>query len=75
MEIKELEGKIKKNIENNPALYPFIARYWEIELIKSDDASVSTTTSYGHFGTQNIYQLFFYKPISKIIDFTVFHEE
>lgn len=74
MEIKDLQEKIKKNIETNPTLYPFIARYWDIELIKSE-TTIPTITHYGHFGTQNIYQLYFYKPISKTINFTDFYEK
>ncbi|WP_300486457.1 hypothetical protein [Flavobacterium sp.] len=54
-----------RDLKNHPEKYPFIAKYWDIELIsKKQNHSIE----FGHFGTKATNAVPFYKPLSKIID-------
>lgn len=61
----KLKKEILRDIKENPKKYPFIAKYWDIELITEKETH---SIAFGHFGTKAFNAVPFYKPFSKIID-------
>lgn len=60
----------KKHIAQYPEQYPFTAQFWDINIqdniLKKDNYFVS----FGHIGTKSFNSTPFYKPFSRIIDFS-----
>jgi hypothetical protein len=59
---------LKNHIKQNPEQYPFIAQFWDINI--QDNISNNNFITFGHFGTKSYHSYPFYKPFSKIIDFS-----
>ncbi len=68
MNKNQIKKDVLTHIKEHPKEYPFISRFWDVEI---DEIQTSVTESYidfGHFNTQSTHSSPFYKPISKIID-------
>lgn len=72
---KLIKNKMKKYINDNLETFPFIARFWDIEVIQSQPIKSIYPISYGHFQTSAVHIASFYKPISKIIDLSHLNEK
>jgi hypothetical protein len=61
--------KIKEDIKINNQSFPFLSHFWEIGKIDdlNDDNAI---IKFGHIGTKSFNSTPFYKPFSKIIDFS-----
>ncbi|WP_347070174.1 hypothetical protein [Flavobacterium sp. WV_118_3] len=72
METKAIPKAVKIDMMENPTAYPFIAKYWDVEIFKNDDDLKHTEIDLGHYETKSSVLMPFYKPISKIIDLSEF---
>ena len=65
----ETKKRIIEYIKDHPQEFPFISKYWNIEIEEGNEASKDKilSISYGHYKTKDIAVTPFYKSISKII--------
>ncbi|MEO4005045.1 hypothetical protein [Flavobacterium sp. CAU 1735] len=72
METETIKKVVKMDIIENPTAYPFIAKYWDVEVFKNDGDLKHKEVDFGHYETKSSVLIPFYKPISKIIDLSQF---
>lgn len=65
---------LKNNIEQNPEQYPFVAQFWDISIQDNKLLEEKYLVTFGHLGTKSSHSYSFYKPLSKIIDFSKIDE-
>lgn len=68
-----LKSDFERHIKENPELYPFISNFWQIDVNKLDKKN-DFPVKFGHFQTESSHSTPFYKPFSKIIDFSKINE-
>ncbi len=71
MNKEQIKDHLSKDIKENTIRYPFISRFWDIELIKPEENN-KENIAFGHYGSVAVYSDPFYKPISKIVDTSKF---
>ncbi|THF51795.1 hypothetical protein E6C50_08550 [Flavobacterium supellecticarium] len=74
METKAIQKAVKMDMMENPTAYPFIAKYWDVEVFTNDGDLKPKEVYFGHYETKSSVLIPFYKPISKIIDLSQFYE-
>lgn len=72
MKVEDINEAFKKDMIENPTAYPFIAKYWDVELLKNNSNLEYKEVEFGHYETKLFVLIPFYKPISKIIDLSQF---
>jgi len=72
---KKIKIYIQHYINDNLKDLPFIARFWDIEVIPTKSSNPINPITYGHFKTEGAYAIPFYKPISKIVILSILNEE
>lgn len=70
---EKLKQDLINDIKENPEKYPFIAQFWEINIINKTTVKQSLV-EFGHYQTSDFNSYPFYKPFSKIIDFSKIDE-
>ncbi|VXB10438.1 conserved hypothetical protein [Flavobacterium sp. 9AF] len=70
-----LKDQIIKVLAKDAEKLPFIAQLWEIEIYDSlNKSNDENYINFGHYETNSYNSTVFYKPISKIIDFSKLDE-
>ncbi|NHN26124.1 hypothetical protein FIA58_010590 [Flavobacterium jejuense] len=71
-----LKKKISEILKKDSDKFPFIAQLWEMEIYEKNlnHEKIEKDLNYGHFNTKSYKSTYFYKPISKIIDFSKLNE-
>lgn len=64
---EELKNNIINYINENTKSFPFISKFWEIDIQKLDSLEPDILL-FGHFETAAYNSSTFYKPFSKIIN-------
>lgn len=73
MKIEETKELLLNDITVNSHKYPFISKFWDIDLIEiANNSQDNMFVQFGHFETKYYKSIPFYKPISKIIDLSEF---
>ena len=70
---EKLKNHLKNLIDNNLEDLPFYATKWSLE-IKNNKETFSENVKFGHYETEEFVSYPFYKPFSKIIDFSKIDE-
>lgn len=70
-------SKIKQLIKAEPSLFPFISKFYdiEIEIPTNETEQINTSVFFGQNNTENNHSIPFYKPISTLIDFNEIYEK
>jgi hypothetical protein len=66
---EDIKEHLIDHISNNPKNFPFISRFWDIELLKQNNIETEYI-EFGYHGTKLDNSTPFYKPFSKIIELT-----
>ena len=61
-----IQSEIKEIIKNNPESFPFLAQYWEANIIDSEKLE-DKDLLFGKYNSRQKISVQFYKPYSKII--------
>lgn len=69
------QNKIKELIESKSGLFPFISKFYSIEILEKETNHINTKISFGHNNTENDHSIPFYKPMSSLIDFNEIYEK
>lgn len=74
MNKKKLKDFFERDLEESANLYPFISKFWEINVLDKKK-NIDNTINFGHYGTKNTNSYPFFKPFSKIVDFSKLDNE
>ncbi|UOX34309.1 hypothetical protein LXD69_02045 [Flavobacterium sediminilitoris] len=70
---EKLKEEIRVSLKNDANKFPFIAQFWEIEIYGKNNIETNPI-NFGHYKTKTHTSTYFYKAISKIIDFSKLDE-
>ena len=64
------ELNLLKLIKKRPEAFPLLAKFWEVSEAENNINKHEPFVYFGHFNTKDVHSYPFYKPFSKIIDFS-----